>query len=61
MDGEVELRFLAIFFAALLLVQALLLLSWVAAKGVRRGLAAVRRVPVVEPTPPQAPAAQPLL
>ena len=61
MDAEIELRFLAFFFTALLLVQALLLLSWVAVKGVRRGLAAVRRSPVVAPTVPQAPTAQPLL
>lgn len=59
MDAEFELRFLAVFFTALLLVQALLLLSWVAAKGVRRGLAAMRHVPAVERTTRAGVTAQP--
>jgi hypothetical protein len=58
-DVEIELRFLAIFFAGLLLVQALLLLAWGAARGVLRGIAAMRRVPAVEPNRPAAAAAQP--
>ncbi|MFA4841362.1 MAG: hypothetical protein WC580_06615 [Agrococcus sp.] len=57
MDAEIELRFLAIFFAALLLVQALLLLSWAAAKGVRKGLATLRPAHRAEATvAPAAPA-----
>lgn len=43
MDFELELRFLAIFFATILLGQALLLLAWAAAKGVRRAVAGTRR------------------
>jgi hypothetical protein len=58
-DAEIQLRFLAIFFSALLLLQALLLLSWVAARGVLRGIAAMRRVPAVEPARPPAATAQP--
>ncbi len=59
MDVEIELRFLATFFAALLLLQALVLLTWVTARGVRRGLAVMRRVPVVEPTQAPTPTVQP--
>jgi hypothetical protein len=58
-DLEIELRFLAVFFAALLVVQALLLLTWVAARGVRKGRAALRPAARIESTQPAAAPAQP--
>ena len=61
MDLETELRFLAVFFAAMLLAQVVLLLWWVAAKGARRANAAIRRARGPEAERTSTGAAQPFI
>ena len=42
MDFGFELQYLAVFFAAALLAQAVLFFTWLAAKGVKRAISARR-------------------